>query len=221
MENDVDKNAKMIWDYMHMNQSLEKADLILVCGNDDDMTSERTLELFNQGFAPMILVSGSGSLKSRPGFQDNEAKRIANFLIKHGVSSASILIEDKARSTGDNALFSKKLIEEKKIKADKIILVTKPYMERRAFATFSKQTSGPLYIVTSKFISYDDYCKIFPEKEHFINLMVGDLQRIKEYPKLGFQIEQEIPIDVWHAYEELVKLGYDKYLIKYMKKNLK
>jgi hypothetical protein len=30
----------------------------------------------------------------------------------------------------------------------------------------------------------------------------------------GLQIHQEIPDDVWRAYEELVEAGYDKYLIK-------
>lgn len=44
--------------------------------------------------------------------------------------------------------------------------------------------------------------------------MVGDLQRIKEYPAVGFQIPQDIPSDVWEAYEQLVALGYDEYLIK-------
>lgn len=43
--------------------------------------------------------------------------------------------------------------------------------------------------------------------------MVGDLQRIKEFPKLGFQIEQDIPSDVWEAFEALVARGYDKYLL--------
>ncbi len=43
--------------------------------------------------------------------------------------------------------------------------------------------------------------------------MVGDLQRIKEYPKLGFQIVQEIPDEVWNAYEKLVAAGYNKHLI--------
>lgn len=210
----VDKNASIIWDYMKMNHKLEKADLILVCGNDDEMTSERTLELYNSGYAPLILISGSGSEKNRDGFKDNEALRIANYIIKNGVPSDVILIEDKARSTGDNALFSKKLLEEKNITANKIILVTKPYMERRVFATFSRQTPGPIYMVASKEISFEDYGKIFPDKEHFINLMVGDLQRIKEYPKLGFQIEQEIPDTVWQAFEELVKLGFNKYLLK-------
>ncbi len=44
--------------------------------------------------------------------------------------------------------------------------------------------------------------------------MVGDLQRIREYPKLGFQIEQEIPSDVWEAWGGLVELGYTKYYLE-------
>jgi hypothetical protein len=44
--------------------------------------------------------------------------------------------------------------------------------------------------------------------------MVGDLQRIKMYPAKGFQVYQEIPGDVWEAFEQLVALGFDKHLMK-------
>ena len=44
--------------------------------------------------------------------------------------------------------------------------------------------------------------------------VVGDLQRIRLYPEKGFQIRQEIPDDVWAAYEVLVDSGYDRYLAK-------
>lgn len=44
--------------------------------------------------------------------------------------------------------------------------------------------------------------------------MVGDLQRIKEYPKLGYQIEQDIPAKVWKSYQKLVAIGYTKHLMK-------
>ena len=47
-----------------------------------------------------------------------------------------------------------------------------------------------------------------------VSIMVGDLQRIKLYPGRGFQIEQEIPDEVWAAFEVLVRAGYDKYLIQ-------
>ena len=44
--------------------------------------------------------------------------------------------------------------------------------------------------------------------------MAGDLQRIKLYAQKGFQIPQEIPINVWDAYEKLVETGYTKHLVK-------
>lgn len=44
--------------------------------------------------------------------------------------------------------------------------------------------------------------------------MVGNLQRIIEYPKLGFQIYQPVLRKVLQAYAALVSLGYDKRLIK-------
>jgi len=50
--------------------------------------------------------------------------------------------------------------------------------------------------------------------EHWIHALVGDLQRIKEYPKQGFQIEQDMPDEVWAAYEYLVAEGYTNRLIK-------
>jgi hypothetical protein len=43
--------------------------------------------------------------------------------------------------------------------------------------------------------------------------MVGDMQRIIEYPKRGYQVEQEVPRDVLKAYDFLIQAGYDKQLI--------
>ena len=48
----------------------------------------------------------------------------------------------------------------------------------------------------------------------FFSIMVGDLQRIDVYGKNGFQIAQEIPDNVWKAYNKLVDLGYTEQLIK-------
>jgi len=45
--------------------------------------------------------------------------------------------------------------------------------------------------------------------------MVGDLQRIREYPARGFQTEQPIPAKVWDAFERLVALGFTDNLIHF------
>jgi len=68
-------------------------------------------------------------------------------------------------------------------------------------------------LVTSPQILFDDYCNEEFPMEKVINIMVGDLQRIKIYAEKGFQIYQEIPAEVWRAYEQLVAAGYDKQLI--------
>jgi hypothetical protein len=44
--------------------------------------------------------------------------------------------------------------------------------------------------------------------------MVGDLQRIRVYPEKGYQIPQEIPDEVWTAYEELIAAGFDQHLVE-------
>ncbi len=50
--------------------------------------------------------------------------------------------------------------------------------------------------------------------EELIQVMVGDFQRILIYPRLGFQVSQEVPPEVMQAFEELVQLGYTRDLLK-------
>lgn len=209
----VDIYAKIIWDYMHMGQTLPKADLILCLGSRDMSPAERACDLYLEGYAPIILFSGDcGASKI---LEKSEADMYKDIAMKRGISSDVVYTENKSRNTGENIQFSKKIIEENNIKCDKIILVQKPYMERRTYATFKKNWPEPEIFVTSPQISYEEYTEnsLHDDKDGIINRMVGDLQRIKEYPKLGFQIEQEIPDEVWNAYEALVSMGYNKKLI--------
>jgi hypothetical protein len=66
--------------------------------------------------------------------------------------------------------------------------------------------------VTSPRIPYSEYPLPWLSKDDVINIIVGDLQRIRLYPEKGFQIPQEIPDDVWAAFEQLVAMGYVKHL---------
>lgn len=93
-----------------------------------------------------------------------------------------ILVENTSISTGHNIQNSYELIKDAHIKS--IILVQKPYMERRTYATFMKQWPGETIdvCVTSPHISFADYPTPDLPLEKVINLMVGDLQRIIDYP---------------------------------------
>jgi uncharacterized SAM-binding protein YcdF (DUF218 family) len=205
----VDTYAKIIWDYMLMHQEIKLADAIFVLGSNDLRVADRAVELFEQGFAPLIICSGANGKASR--FTDPEAKVFSERIVAQGVPAEKVILEPRAMNTGENILFTKKLMGQKGIVLNKIIAVQKPYMERRAFAAILKQWPEVECIVTSPQLSYEDYPTDIYPKDGFINTMVGDLLRIKEYSKLGFQIEQDIPEEVWHAGQELIKLGYNKY----------
>jgi hypothetical protein len=90
-------------------------------------------------------------------------------------------------------------------------------MERRAYATFKRYWPEKRAVVTSPQFSFEEYLKNHSNgaltEDEVVCIMVGDLQRIRLYPERGFQIPQEVPGEVWAAYEELVAAGYDKHLI--------
>ena len=207
----VDYYAKIIWDYMLMHQKLEKADIILCFGSNDVRTADWAVDIYKRKFAPIIVCSGGNGKDSA--YLEPEAVVFSKRMIELGIPAEAIILEPNATNTGENILFTKELLQKKNIQVKKLILVQKPYMERRAFSAMRKQWPEVECIVTSPEISYEEYPNgRKPEfKKRYTDVMVGDLLRIKEYPKLGFQIEQEIPNDVWQAGQELVKLGYDKY----------
>ena len=209
--------AEQIWRYHLMNHRLEKADAILVLCSHDKRVAERGAELFLAGWAPLLIFSGGlGSITSEM-WTEPEADQFAAIAIKLGVPKPKILIENRSTNTGENVLFTKLLLAEKQLNPEKFILVQKPYMERRAYATFRKLWSEKRVLVTSPQVSFDEYLDQYVNEDlssdDVISIMVGDLQRIKLYPKRGFQIPQEIPGEIWAAYEELVRTGYDRHLI--------
>jgi uncharacterized SAM-binding protein YcdF (DUF218 family) len=217
MTSEVNKLAKKIWDYHHVNHKLEKADCILVLGSHDLRVAEYGAKLFLGGYAPLIIFSGGmahqGDLLETE-WKKSEAELFAERAIKLGVPKDKIIIENKSTNTGENVQFTEKILKEKGLDFESFIVVQKPYMERRAYSTIKVYWPNKKIIVTSPQIDFEDYPNEEISKDAVINIMVGDLQRIKIYPEKGFQISQEIPEDVREAYQELVKLGYTKHLLK-------
>jgi uncharacterized SAM-binding protein YcdF (DUF218 family) len=213
---EIDRLAKIIWDYHHVGHKIVKSDAIFALGSMDTRVAERAAQLYLDGLGAYIIFSGGAGTLTKDKFMNSEAEVFANIAIELGVPKDNIIIENQSTNTGKNIQFTYKVLQDRGLSPKSLILVQKPYMERRTYATFKKQWPDPGVdiIVTSPQISYDQYFNDMIPKELALQVMVGDMQRIKEYPILGFQIEQEIPPEVWQAYQRLTKLGYTKHLIK-------
>lgn len=204
--------AKKLWDYHHLNHIPETSDCILVLGSHDLRVADRGAELYLQGWAPILLFSGGLGNVTKGIWTDPEADRFARIALDMGVPAEAIFIENQSTNTGENILFTKKLLRDKGLDPQTFLLVQKPYMERRSYATFKKHWPDKKLIVTSPQISFEEYPTEEITMEKVINIMVGDLQRIRIYPAKGFQIPQDIPDEVWAAYEKLVAWGFTKHL---------
>jgi uncharacterized SAM-binding protein YcdF (DUF218 family) len=186
----------------------------MVLGSHDLRVAERGAELWIQAFAPLLIFSGGLGNFTKDMWTESEAEKFARIAIQMGVPEENILVENKSSNTGENILFTRRMLKEHGHNPDSFILVQKPYMERRTYATFMKQWPDKDILVTSPQISFEKYPTEEIPLERVISIMVGDLQRIIDYPAKGFQIYQEVPDHVLHAYEKLIQLGFDSHLAK-------
>jgi len=217
MDERVRPFVESIWRYHHMDHQLQQSDVIVVLCSHDTIVAERGAQLFLDGWAPLLVFTGGLGSITKHFWSDPEATRFARIAIDMGVPEDRILIENRSTNTGENVAFTRDLLASRGIDPATFILVQKPYMERRTFATFQKVWPGKSVRVTSPQLSIDDYLARYSHEiltaDDVISIMVGDLQRIREYPARGFQIPQDIPDDVWDAYNELVRAGYDRHLL--------
>jgi len=218
MDSHLHALAEKIWDYHLMNHQLERADAILVLCSHDIRVAETGARLSLEGWAPLLIFSGGLGVITRDIWSEPEADQFAKIAMDMGVPQERILIENRSTNTGENILFTKNLLADKNLNPAKFILVQKPYMERRSYATFRKLWPQKEVLVTSPQVGFDEYLDSYTNSEltgdDVIDIMVGDLQRIKVYAEKGFQIHQEIPEDVWSAFEELVAAGFVRRLIE-------
>jgi sugar (pentulose or hexulose) kinase len=209
--------ANTLWQYHQLGHELSPADAILVLCSHDMAVAEHGARLFLDGWAPLLIYSGGlGSITTQL-WTEPEADRFAAVAVSLGVPRERILIENRSTNTGENVTFTKQLLAERGIDPQKFIVVQKPYMERRAYATFRSRWPEKKLVVTSPQILFDDYLERYSHEslsqDDVVAIIVGDLQRIKVYGDRGWQIPQEIPNDVWQAYLELVAAGYDSRLL--------
>jgi uncharacterized SAM-binding protein YcdF (DUF218 family) len=218
MDRHIHGLAERIWNYHRLNHVLVPADVILVLCSHDTSVAKRGAQLALEGWAPVLIFSGGLGSITRQMWTEPEADQFAAIARGMGIDDGRILIENRSTNTGENISFTQALLAERGLDPQTFIVVQKPYMERRSYATFRQRWPDKTVLVTSPQVSFDEYLDKYSNaalsRDDVISIMVGDLQRVREYPVKGFQIAQDIPDDVWAAYEELVEAGFDRHLIR-------
>lgn len=213
-DSELIQQAKILWDYLRLDQALRKADCVIAMGSHDLRVGDYAAQLVLQGWAPLLICAGGLGRLTENLWKEPEARKFADAAWAAGVAKDHILIEAHSTNTAENLNFSRELLAEKGFAVHSAILVHKPYMERRALATAGIAWPELDCTVTSPPISFEDYPTDAIPLKDVIQIMAGDFQRVILYADKGYQTRQEIPKNAMVAFDYLVERGYHKFLIR-------
>jgi len=207
-------DARAIWDYHQMHHPARPCSAGIGLGSHDLGVATLAADLYHAGLFPVLVFTGANSPTTAARFPHGEAVHFAKHATALGVPASAVVIEPEAVNTGQNIEFSRRALAAAGVTVTSVMLISKPYMERRAYATARKTWPGVDAVCASEHLSLDDYLKAIGNDKLVIDMLVGDLQRIIEYPALGFAVPQDVPLQVMAAYHRLTGRGYDSRLLK-------
>ncbi|WP_405786029.1 MULTISPECIES: YdcF family protein [unclassified Streptomyces] len=211
---DADRaDARAIWDFHQMGHELKPCSAAITLGSLDLGVATTTADLYHAGMFPTVVFTGDTSTATQARFPRGEATHYREHALSLGVPDQAILLEPKATNTGQNIGFSREVLENTGIRVTTLLLISMPYMQRRAYATCRKLWPEVEPICVSQPLPYDEYVKTHDDEKQLIDMLMGDMERVMEYPKRGFAIEQHIPERVRDAFERLRARGYDSWLL--------
>ena len=134
-----------ITEFVFVKDEPEKADVIFIPGGHTGVHAMTAARLWREGFAPYVLPSGrfSKAIGHYVGPDDKiyktECEYLKSVLMAEGVDEAAILCEEQALFTWENAVYSRRLLERKGIKAETALLCCQAHHSRRALMYYQSE----------------------------------------------------------------------------------
>ncbi|HUT96473.1 MAG TPA: YdcF family protein [Candidatus Paceibacterota bacterium] len=167
------------------NDLIDESDVVVCLEGDGYNRIEKTIELFRNGLAKNIVISGGFN---SPPFCLH-AEILAQEIIKRGIPKNKIILEKNSQNTYEQGLEVLKIVQEKKW--NKIILVASHFHQPRAYLAFLKAMKDlklkvHIFNAPAKDLLWFEKTDAGPTR---IQLMEDELEKIKEYTKKGHLIE--------------------------------
>jgi uncharacterized SAM-binding protein YcdF (DUF218 family) len=205
--------AARIWDYHQLHHQPRPVDVAIGLGSHDLGVATHAAELYHQGMFPHIVFTGANAPTTIQRFPRGEAVHYREHAITLGVPAEVISIETDATNTSENLTNTRQILADADVRPASVMLVSRPYQQRRAYATCRKIWPEVDVVCSSQRLPLDEYIAGIGDVDQVITMLVGDTQRITEYARQGFAIEQPMPDHVHRAYHRLVDAGYTSRLI--------
>ncbi|MFI9207467.1 YdcF family protein [Streptomyces sp. NPDC053253] len=201
-------DAHTLWDFQQMGHEPRPCSVGIGLGSHDLGVADATVDLYRRGMFPLMVFTGATSRTTEERMPKGEAEHYRERALELGVPASAILVEPTARNTGENVRFSRSLLDDHGVHVTSILLVSKPYEERRAYATAGKLWPDIDVVSASTDMRLEEYVDSIGDPRLVLDMLVGAQQRLLVYPERGFTIAQDVPENVVAAYERLQGAGF-------------
>ncbi|MFI6262328.1 YdcF family protein [Micromonospora sp. NPDC051006] len=209
----IRSDVETLWRYHDMRHELRPCDVGIGLGSHDLGVAVIATRLFDEGLFPRIVFTGANAPTTVERFPRGEAVHYREYAIEQGVPAEAILVEPRATNTAQNLEYSRQLLTEHRIPVKSVLIMSRPYQQRRAYATCRFMWPEVDVVCASNPLELDDYVSSIGDPRRVVDMLVGDTQRIEVYAERGFAIPQEMPDEVREAFGRLVAAGYTSRLI--------
>ncbi|MFI6031887.1 YdcF family protein [Amycolatopsis magusensis] len=213
LDPDLRTDVETLWNYHDMGHPLRRCDVGIGLGSHDLGVATHTAELYQRGLFPHIVFTGANAPTTIARFPRGEAVHYREHAISLGVPPEAITLDTAATNTSENLTHSRDVLAHAGIRPASVMLISRPYQQRRAYATCRKVWPEVEVVCSSRPLPLDDYIASIGDADRVINMLVGDTQRITEYARRGFAIEQPVPHHVHLAYHRLIDAGFTSRLL--------
>jgi hypothetical protein len=211
VDGSIAEAARTLWTFHARSDSHESLQALVCLGSYDLRVAHRTAELALEHPDAQLVVTGAHGNWTRGVFDATEAEVFAETLVSRGVPAARILMEPRATNIGENVAFTRDLLGY--VGGETVVFVTKPQTQGRVRATVPVHWPQIDARITAPKLRLEDYATEDQGLGPIITEMVGDLQRMIDYPQAGFQVPVEVPREVIEAFERLREAGYTSHCL--------
>jgi uncharacterized SAM-binding protein YcdF (DUF218 family) len=209
---EVRADVETLWDFHHMHHELQPADVGIGLGSHDPGVAVEATNLYHRGMYPLLVFTGANSPTTVDRFPRGEAVHYREYALENGVPDDKILIETASKTTAENFTLTRELLASQGIEPASVIVICRPYQQRRAYGTCRKLWPEVDVRCASLPLPLDEYVEMIGDVDRVINMMVGDTQRLALDALAGFGIPQATPDDVRNAFDRLKDAGYNSRL---------
>ncbi|MFK4087202.1 YdcF family protein [Kribbella sp. NPDC020789] len=211
---DVLEPTEVLWDYHDMHHELRPTEVGIGLGSHDLGVADCAARLYQRQMFPLIVFTGANAPTTVERFPHGEAVHYTEHARQLGVPAEAIITEPEATNTGENIVFTRAALVRRGIIPETVTLISRPYQQRRAYATCRKVWPEVDVVCASLPLTLTEYVESIGDADRVLNMLVGDTQRIELYARLGFAEPQPVPAAVKEAYGQLVNRGYTKRLVQ-------